>query len=175
MSWFIKAHCGPDFQRNSSRCPDEMEWLSSWFNYPSAQTLGQSWSHDCLQENTPEYLSADLILALWSIELWVIYFGVGAWMWGHLWPLWMGLNTLLWPPQFLLYCEGTRFTEKKHQISMQVAESKGLPQLKYHLLPRTKGFTTTMQCLKGTGTQTLRPKHTPHECPHLMRFYFVLQ
>ncbi|KAG5852377.1 hypothetical protein ANANG_G00061750 [Anguilla anguilla] len=51
---------------------------------------------------------------------------------------------------FLLYCEGTRFTEKKHQISMQVAESKGLPKLKYHLLPRTKGFTTTLQCLKGT-------------------------
>ncbi|XP_066563175.1 1-acyl-sn-glycerol-3-phosphate acyltransferase gamma isoform X1 [Amia ocellicauda] len=50
----------------------------------------------------------------------------------------------------LLYCEGTRFTEKKHQISMQVAESKCLPKLKYHLLPRTKGFTTTMQCLKGT-------------------------
>lgn len=34
---------------------------------------------------------------------------------------------------------------------MQVAESKGLPKLKYHLLPRTKGFTTTLQCLKGTG------------------------
>ncbi|XP_076839456.1 1-acyl-sn-glycerol-3-phosphate acyltransferase gamma [Brachyhypopomus gauderio] len=51
---------------------------------------------------------------------------------------------------FLLYCEGTRFTEKKHQISMQVAEDKGLPKLKHHLLPRTKGFTTTMQCLKGT-------------------------
>ncbi|KAM9343605.1 LOW QUALITY PROTEIN: 1-acyl-sn-glycerol-3-phosphate acyltransferase gamma [Pholidichthys leucotaenia] len=53
---------------------------------------------------------------------------------------------------FLLYCEGTRFTEKKHQISMQIAESKGLPKLKYHLLPRTKGFTTTLQCLKGTVT-----------------------
>ncbi|KAJ8252953.1 hypothetical protein GJAV_G00207550 [Gymnothorax javanicus] len=53
---------------------------------------------------------------------------------------------------FLLYCEGTRFTEKKHQISMQVAESKGLPKLKYHLLPRTKGFTTTLSCLKGTVT-----------------------
>ncbi|XP_038862188.1 1-acyl-sn-glycerol-3-phosphate acyltransferase gamma-like [Salvelinus namaycush] len=52
--------------------------------------------------------------------------------------------------EFLLYCEGTRFTEKKHQISMEVAESKGLPKLKYHLLPRTKGFTTTLKCLKGT-------------------------
>lgn len=64
-----------------------------------------------------------------------------------------GLNSLKDYPEymwFLLYCEGTRFTEKKHQISMQVAESKGLPKLKYHLLPRTKGFTTTLHCLKGT-------------------------
>lgn len=53
--------------------------------------------------------------------------------------------------QFLLHCEGTRFTPKKHQISMQVAESKGLPQLKYHLLPRTKGFYITVQNLRGTG------------------------
>uniref|UniRef100_A0A6Q2ZEG8 Phospholipid/glycerol acyltransferase domain-containing protein n=1 Tax=Esox lucius TaxID=8010 RepID=A0A6Q2ZEG8_ESOLU len=64
-----------------------------------------------------------------------------------------GLNRLKDYPEFmwfLLYCEGTRFTEKKHQISMEVAESKGLPKLKYHLLPRTKGFTTTLKCLKGT-------------------------
>uniref|UniRef100_A0A3B5B8Z6 1-acyl-sn-glycerol-3-phosphate acyltransferase delta n=1 Tax=Stegastes partitus TaxID=144197 RepID=A0A3B5B8Z6_9TELE len=50
---------------------------------------------------------------------------------------------------FLLYCEGTRFTPKKHQISMQVAETKGLPKLKYHLLPRTKGFWVTVQNLRG--------------------------
>lgn len=48
---------------------------------------------------------------------------------------------------------------------MQVAESKGLPQLKYHLLPRTKGFTTTLHCLKDTGTQTLTPNHAQQECP----------
>lgn len=52
---------------------------------------------------------------------------------------------------FLLYCEGTRFTPKKHEISMQVAESKGLPKLKYHLLPRTKGFWVTVQSLRGTA------------------------
>ncbi|XP_007546255.1 1-acyl-sn-glycerol-3-phosphate acyltransferase delta [Poecilia formosa] len=52
---------------------------------------------------------------------------------------------------FLLYCEGTRFTPKKHQFSMQVAESKGLPKLKYHLLPRTKGFYVTVQNLRGTA------------------------
>lgn len=52
---------------------------------------------------------------------------------------------------FLLHCEGTRFTPKKHQVSMQVAESKGLPKLKYHLLPRTKGFWVTVQNLRGTA------------------------
>ncbi|KAL7383518.1 hypothetical protein ABVT39_012302 [Epinephelus coioides] len=52
---------------------------------------------------------------------------------------------------FLLFCEGTRFTPKKHEISMQVAESKGLPKLKYHLLPRTKGFWVTVQNLRGTA------------------------
>ncbi|KAK2896928.1 hypothetical protein QQF64_005460 [Cirrhinus molitorella] len=53
---------------------------------------------------------------------------------------------------FLLHCEGTRFTEKKHKISMEVAEKKGLPKLKYHLLPRTKGFCVTVQNLRGTVT-----------------------
>ncbi|XP_055135827.1 1-acyl-sn-glycerol-3-phosphate acyltransferase gamma isoform X1 [Symphalangus syndactylus] len=51
---------------------------------------------------------------------------------------------------FLLYCEGTRFTETKHRVSMEVAAAKGLPVLKYHLLPRTKGFTTAVRCLRGT-------------------------
>uniref|UniRef100_A0A6I8N0M8 1-acyl-sn-glycerol-3-phosphate acyltransferase delta n=1 Tax=Ornithorhynchus anatinus TaxID=9258 RepID=A0A6I8N0M8_ORNAN len=50
---------------------------------------------------------------------------------------------------FLIHCEGTRFTEQKHQISMQVAEAKGLPKLKYHLLPRTKGFAVTVKCLRN--------------------------
>ncbi|ETE69922.1 1-acyl-sn-glycerol-3-phosphate acyltransferase delta, partial [Ophiophagus hannah] len=50
---------------------------------------------------------------------------------------------------FLIHCEGTRFTEQKHEISMQVAEAKGLPKLKHHLLPRTKGFALTAQCLRN--------------------------
>ncbi|XP_054655225.1 1-acyl-sn-glycerol-3-phosphate acyltransferase delta isoform X3 [Dunckerocampus dactyliophorus] len=68
---------------------------------------------------------------------------------------------------FLLHCEGTRFTPKKHQISMQVAESKGLPKLKYHLLPRTKGFWMTVQNLRGTvaavydSTLNFRNNETP--------------
>lgn len=67
----------------------------------------------------------------------------------------LGLFFFFCLAQFLLYCEGTRFTETKHRISMEVAESKGLPKLKYHLLPRTKGFTTAVQCLRGTGTARL--------------------
>ncbi|XP_024603718.1 1-acyl-sn-glycerol-3-phosphate acyltransferase delta isoform X3 [Neophocaena asiaeorientalis asiaeorientalis] len=50
---------------------------------------------------------------------------------------------------FLIHCEGTRFTEKKHQISMQVAQAKGLPSLKHHLLPRTKGFAITVRSLRN--------------------------
>uniref|UniRef100_A0A8C7TH93 1-acyl-sn-glycerol-3-phosphate acyltransferase delta n=1 Tax=Oncorhynchus mykiss TaxID=8022 RepID=A0A8C7TH93_ONCMY len=51
---------------------------------------------------------------------------------------------------FLLHCEGTRFTEEKHRVSMEVAEKKSLPKLKHHLLPRTKGFWVAVQNLRGT-------------------------
>ncbi|XP_049621472.1 1-acyl-sn-glycerol-3-phosphate acyltransferase delta [Suncus etruscus] len=50
---------------------------------------------------------------------------------------------------FLIHCEGTRFTERKHQASMQVARAKGLPSLKHHLLPRTKGFAVTVKSLRN--------------------------
>lgn len=73
------------------------------------------------------------------------------------------------PPQFLIHCEGTRFTEKKHQISMQVAQAKGLPSLKHHLLPRTKGFAVTVRSLRnvgkedpGPGSPTGARKVSPH-------------
>ncbi|UJR37543.1 hypothetical protein I4U23_030245 [Adineta vaga] len=46
---------------------------------------------------------------------------------------------------FLLFCEGTRFTEKKRIASMKIACEKGLPELKHHILPRTKGFTLLLQ------------------------------
>lgn len=49
---------------------------------------------------------------------------------------------------------------------MEVAVSKGLPVLKYHLLPRTKGFTTAVQCLRGTGKGPVPASGTP-PCPGL--------
>lgn len=45
--------------------------------------------------------------------------------------------------------EGTRFSEKKHQASMVVAREKGLPELKHHLLPRTKGFQVIANALQN--------------------------
>ena len=53
--------------------------------------------------------------------------------------------------QLLLFCEGTRFTEEKHKISLEIAKKKGLPVMKHHLLPRTKGFVLSMQGVKGSG------------------------
>jgi lysophosphatidic acid acyltransferase/lysophosphatidylinositol acyltransferase len=49
----------------------------------------------------------------------------------------------------LLFPEGTRFTEEKHEKSLEVARKKGLPLLQHHLLPRAKGFVVSIQALKG--------------------------
>lgn len=61
-----------------------------------------------------------------------------------------GYNVLL-----LLFCEGTRFTEEKHEESMAVARKKGLPELKHHLLPRTKGFVLTMRGIEDKVSSIL--------------------
>ncbi|XP_062505884.1 1-acyl-sn-glycerol-3-phosphate acyltransferase delta-like isoform X2 [Corticium candelabrum] len=49
-------------------------------------------------------------------------------------------NSYDFPWTLCFYPEGTRFTEEKHQKSCEYARKKGLPELKHHLLPRTKGF-----------------------------------
>ena len=46
-------------------------------------------------------------------------------------------------------CEGTRFTEKKRMDSMKYAQEKNLPQLKYHIIPRTRGLTLILHGAKG--------------------------
>ncbi|XP_046847783.1 1-acyl-sn-glycerol-3-phosphate acyltransferase delta-like [Xenia sp. Carnegie-2017] len=54
-------------------------------------------------------------------------------------------------PMFLgIFPEGTRFTEAKHENSLQFSRSRGLPELKHHLFPRTKGVIITLKCLKDT-------------------------
>lgn len=53
------------------------------------------------------------------------------------------------PIMLLLYAEGTRFTMEKHEASLAFAREKGLPQLKHHLTPRTRGFTCSIPHLRG--------------------------
>nr|XP_014094735.1 1-acyl-sn-glycerol-3-phosphate acyltransferase gamma [Bactrocera oleae]XP_014094736.1 1-acyl-sn-glycerol-3-phosphate acyltransferase gamma [Bactrocera oleae]XP_036215080.1 1-acyl-sn-glycerol-3-phosphate acyltransferase gamma [Bactrocera oleae]XP_036215081.1 1-acyl-sn-glycerol-3-phosphate acyltransferase gamma [Bactrocera oleae]XP_036215082.1 1-acyl-sn-glycerol-3-phosphate acyltransferase gamma [Bactrocera oleae] len=53
------------------------------------------------------------------------------------------------PTWLLLNAEGTRFTPKKHEASVKFAEERGLPVLKHHLIPRTKGFTTSLPSMRG--------------------------
>ncbi|KAL0266391.1 UNVERIFIED_CONTAM: hypothetical protein PYX00_008944 [Menopon gallinae] len=52
------------------------------------------------------------------------------------------------PMWLLLTAEGTRFTENKYNLSKKFAEQNGLPILKHHLSPRTKGFTTSLPYLR---------------------------
>jgi lysophosphatidic acid acyltransferase/lysophosphatidylinositol acyltransferase len=47
-----------------------------------------------------------------------------------------------------LNAEGTRFTPTKHEASLKFARERGLPELKHHLIPRTKGFTTSLPHLR---------------------------
>ncbi|XP_067643833.1 1-acyl-sn-glycerol-3-phosphate acyltransferase gamma-like isoform X2 [Eurosta solidaginis] len=56
------------------------------------------------------------------------------------------------PVWLLLNAEGTRFTAKKHAASIQFAEERGLTVLKHHLIPRTKGFTTSLPAMRGRCT-----------------------
>jgi lysophosphatidic acid acyltransferase / lysophosphatidylinositol acyltransferase len=51
----------------------------------------------------------------------------------------------------LLNAEGTRFTPKKHAASIEFAKQRGMNELKYHLIPRSKGFTTSLPHLKKDG------------------------
>ncbi len=39
-----------------------------------------------------------------------------------------------------IYCEGTRFTKEKYLKGVAYAKSHGLPPLRHHITPRTKGF-----------------------------------
>lgn len=53
-----------------------------------------------------------------------------------------------------MFCEGTRFTKSKHEAAVKIAKEKGLPILKHHLLPRTKGF--SLLARGATGRSKLK-------------------
>jgi lysophosphatidic acid acyltransferase / lysophosphatidylinositol acyltransferase len=49
--------------------------------------------------------------------------------------------------------EGTRFTKEKHEASLKFAQERNLEPLKHHLIPRPKGYLTSIPILKQ------------HKCP----------
>ncbi|KAK3880487.1 hypothetical protein Pcinc_015018 [Petrolisthes cinctipes] len=54
-----------------------------------------------------------------------------------------------YPVWMLLFAEGTRFTPAKYKASMEFARNRGLPELQWHLIPRTRGFVQCIQSLHG--------------------------
>ncbi len=61
------------------------------------------------------------------------------------------------PVTLVLFPEGTRLTEEKYIASMAFAREKGLPELKHHLLPRTRGFETCVQTVKNDNFESSLP------------------
>lgn len=53
------------------------------------------------------------------------------------------------PMWLLLYPEGTRFNEVKHKASLEFCRKHNQPELKHHLLPRTKGFIASIPAMRG--------------------------
>ncbi|KAL5290992.1 AGPAT3 family protein [Megaselia abdita] len=52
------------------------------------------------------------------------------------------------PVCLCFYAEGTRFTDAKYAESVKFAKERGMPVLKHHLIPRTKGFTTSLPSMR---------------------------
>lgn len=55
-----------------------------------------------------------------------------------------------------IFAEGTRLTEAKRQASVEYARANGLPELNHHLLPRSKGFSMTVQYFKDKGKEDIQ-------------------
>ena len=60
------------------------------------------------------------------------------------------LNMYKDPFLLLFFPEGTRLTKGKYDASCKIAQEKGLPHLKHHLLPRVRGFRKIIQSLNAT-------------------------
>ncbi|KAL1918441.1 uncharacterized protein VTP21DRAFT_3101 [Calcarisporiella thermophila] len=95
---------------------------------------------------------------------WLPFYGWGMWIMGMIflkrdWQrdqrkinLAFGQIRRLNPPiQLISFLEGSRATPKKLHESQLYAKSHDLPVLKNVLLPRTKGFISTVKALRGTN------------------------
>lgn len=122
----------------------DLDWLATWC---VADRYGQLFSAKCFMKNELKYVP----LIGWSFYLLEMPFlrrdftrdreqlieGIKL------------LSEFPMPSKLLMFCEGTRFTPEKYEKSKQFALKKGLPVLKHILTPRTKGFCTAVEGLKG--------------------------
>ena len=53
--------------------------------------------------------------------------------------------------QVCIFCEGSRFSQEKFEKGVEYAKREGLTPLKYHLVPRTKGYSILAHSLKHDG------------------------
>ncbi|KAJ7363652.1 hypothetical protein OS493_009814 [Desmophyllum pertusum] len=75
------------------------------------------------------------------------------------------------PFWMVIFAEGTRLTEAKLQASVEYARSNGLPELKHHLLPRSRGFSMTVQYFKDKvpAVYDMEVAFPKHKEPNLTR------
>jgi len=64
------------------------------------------------------------------------------------------LETFPSPVWLFLFPEGTRLTADKLKASQEFASTRGLPDLEYHLTPRTRGFAFTLSQTGPRGRMT---------------------
>lgn len=53
-----------------------------------------------------------------------------------------------YPISYVLFCEGTRFSKEVQTKRLQYAQSRGLPELRHHLIPKTKAFSSMVLGMK---------------------------
>lgn len=122
----------------------EVDWLMGWIVADRSQTLG---SAKVFVKKMMQYVptigwawrfsDAIFLNRKWEEDKTVMETQIKEFF-DYPYPVWM-----------LLFAEGTRFTPAKHKASMEFARKRGLPELKRHLIPRTRGFIQCVQSLKG--------------------------
>ncbi|KAG7168072.1 1-acyl-sn-glycerol-3-phosphate acyltransferase delta-like [Homarus americanus] len=115
----------------------EVDWLMGWIVADRSHTLGK------MMQYVPTigwaWRLSDIIFLNrnWQEDKTIMQTQIKEFF-DYPYPVWM-----------LLFAEGTRFTPAKHEASMEFARKRGLPELKRHLIPRTRGFIQCAQSLKG--------------------------
>lgn len=96
----------------------------------------------------------------------------------HHWP--RGNSGDIWPYHVILFPEGTVTSIRTRGKSDKFCDSRGLPRLKYTLLPRVRGLFLTLRKLRGsleavydvtTGYSGLRPDENGEDVFTLKAFY----